>query len=434
MPSPGRHPSISFPCEREVDPAASSFEAMVDEFVRAAIQQAAPDCFDDLVVNLPGVYPTDALSAVERLEQYGELDAVTLARLRRRGSIGQPPPTAHNPLPVPHPLDFDWRFSTGAVQRLVSECRSRSGDTRPILLGAPSVFWALRESKSTPALLLDANPAVIDVLAGGDGHDARLCDLRCDDLPDEQSAVVVVDPPWYREHERLFLWAAARLCRPGGTVLVSVPAVGTRPGVRADREEAFAWAERLGFEVDAIEAGELGYVSPPFERNALVAVGLSGMPYEWRNGDLVVMRLRERRIVTRPATAVGTRWPEVVIGSVRLRIRPAGSGGSDHVVDPRLRAVVPGDVLDSVSRRDPRREKVDLWTSGNRVFGVRSVEALIAIIQSQAAGGGPLDRVAVDLGRRLTSVERRNIRAALTQLSAVVDVEHAELLAMGWAA
>jgi hypothetical protein len=420
----------------KVDTTANAFEAKVEGFVRAAIREQAPDSFDELVLHLPGVYPTDALLAVDRLGQKGEVDAVTLARLRRRGAIGQAASSPSNPLPVPHPLDFDWRFSASAVERLVSECEARASGTRSVLLGAPSVFWALRERGVVPALLLDANPCVIGVLAGtgDDLHDARLCDLRCDLLPNEDSAVVVVDPPWYREHERLFLWAAARLCRAGGAVLVSMPAEGTRPGVRAEREATFRFARQLGFEVERMEPGALGYVSPPFERNSLAAVGLGGMPAEWRRGDLVVLRLREHTDAARPVCAVETRWPEVTIGAVRVRIRATGAETPQAALDPRLREVVPGDVLDTVSRRDPRREAVPMWTSGNRVFAARSPRALVELVRSLAGGCDAEASIAAVAGRRLTTTERRNIRCAVAQVSAVIDAERDELAAMGWAA
>ena len=399
-----------------------------------AVRERSPGCLDELVVHLPGVYPTEALAAVERLGRRADMDSVTLARLRRRGTADQTVLPPANPLPVPHPLDFDWRFSPSAVDRLVRECQSRSSGTRPVLLGAPSVFWALRSVENMSPLLLDANPSVIDALGGtgGELHDARLCDLRRDRLPDEASAVVVVDPPWYREHERLFLWAAAQLCQLGGSVLVSVPAEGTRPGVKADREEALAWAGQLGFDVEAMEPGALGYVSPPFERNALAAVGLGGMPNEWRHGDLVVLRMREHTQTARPDCAVDDRWPEVMIGSVRVRVR--GSEYSREVLDPRLRKLVPGDVLDTVSRRDPRRQNVAMWTTGNRVFAARSRDALLEVVRSLADGADPEARAAALAGRRLTTAEKRNIRSAARQVSAVVDAERAELVAMGWAA
>lgn len=409
---------------------------MVERFVLDAVRERSPGCLDELVVHLPGVYPTEAIAAVERLGRRGDVDSVTLARLRRRGAADLTSLLPANPLPVPHPLDFDWRFSPSAVDRLVHECQSRLSGTRPVLLGAPSMFWALRRVESMPPLLLDANPSVIKALAGtGDElHDARLCDLRCDGLPDEQSAVVVVDPPWYREHERLFLWAAAQLCRSGGSVLVSVPAEGTRPGVKADRDEALAWAEHLGFEVEAMEPGALGYVSPPFERNALAAVGLGGMPNEWRHGDLVVLRMREHVETARPECAVDDRWPEVTIGSVGIRVRGRGTEGSEEGLDPRLRKLVPGDVLDTVSRRDPRRQSVAMWTSGNRVFAARSPDVLLEVARSLADGVDPHAPVAALVGRRLTAAEKRNIRSAAAQVSAVVDAERAELVAMGWAA
>src|SRR5687768_12148534 len=102
------------------------FEAMVEGFVRDAIRDWHPDCFDELVIRLPGVYPTDALSAVDRLAQREELDPVIVARLRRRSPIAQTSSAPTNQLPVPHPLDFDWRFTGSAVERLTRECLARS--------------------------------------------------------------------------------------------------------------------------------------------------------------------------------------------------------------------------------------------------------------------------------------------------------------------
>jgi hypothetical protein len=414
----------------------TSFGALVESFVLDAIRDSSPDCLDELVCRLPGVYPSEALHAVERLGRRGILDTLSLARLRRRGRGTPGTLPCLNPLPVPHPLDFDWRFSRSGVDRLVRECLARSDRGRTILLGTPSVFWALRKVERVPALLLDANPEVIGVLGGigDDAHNALLCDLRHDRLPVEQSAVVVVDPPWYRDHERLFLWAAAKLCRPNGTVLMSVPAEGTRPGVEADRDEALAWAAQLGLDVEAIEPGAIGYDSPPFERNALAAVGLDGMPYEWRHGDLVILRLREPKEMERPklAGAVDADWPDVTIGSVRVKVRPTNLG--DALLDPRLCRLMPGDVLDTVSRRDPRRQNVAMWTSGNRVFASQSPRALLEVVRSLAEGDDPLATVAAMAGRRLTEPEWRNVRSAIAQVSAVVDTERAELVVMGWAA
>jgi hypothetical protein len=73
---------------------------------------------------------------------------------------------------------------------------------------------------------------------------------------------------------------------------------------------------------------------------------------------------------------VQDQWTERVLGRVRLRVRL----GCDVAHDPRLTRLVEGDVLPSVSRRDPRRVEARVWTSGNRVFGCTAPSKLLRLL------------------------------------------------------
>ena len=205
---------------------------------------------------------------------------------------------------------------------------------------------------------------------------------------------------------------------------------GTRPGILAERDDALAWARHLGLEIENEEAMALGYVSPPFERNALRVAGLSGLPTEWRRSDLVTFRLKEVHRRSRPKPFVDVRWPEVSLGQVRVRVRRSAV---DVGVDPVLRTVVSGDVLDSVSSRDPRRENVSLWTSGNRVYGTNAPTALLEVLQATAMGSDPIAHVEKRVGRHLSPADKRRIGRATEQASTIAGIEKAELRAMGWA-
>ena len=411
----------------------SAFEGAVDGWIRAVLLEDEVSSFDALVCRLPGVYPTDVQAGVDRLRRRGELDAATVFRLRRR-VLQEARVSVPSLLPVPHPLDYDWRFNGDSVDRLVGECELGHRGQTVVLLGAPSVFLAVREREGFSALLLDANRSVIEECGHSSNgrHRALLCDLRHDRIPPVQSSLVVADPPWYPEHERVFLWAAAQFCRPGGRVLFTLPSEGTRPGVRAERDSTLQLAGQLGFEVEDQEEGALAYVSPPFERNALTAVGLPWLPPEWRRCDLAILRLSKRTAVDRPECPLDQRWPEVAVGPVRIRVRPAGSEMEDNGIDPRLGRIAPGDILDSVSRRDPRRADISVWTSGNRVFGTESPTVVLEVIRGVVAGEDIERRVTRVAGRRLTRLEQRHIRDAVDQVAAVVTAERAELVAIGW--
>jgi hypothetical protein len=416
-----------------VEPDASDFSTAVDGWVLAVADSASPAFFDELVRLLPGVYPTEALASVQRLAEGGLLDAQTVDRLLRRAPERASSASVPSNLPVPHPLDFDWRFGQDTIDRLVSACTDAAGADGIVLIGAPSILRAMQmQPLSQPCLLLDANPAAVAALVGASHHRAQLCDIQHDALPPAAAGAVLLDPPWYAEHVRLFLWAAAQVCRPGATVMISLPGKGTRPGAPEERTYAIRWGRYVGLELVSYEEGALGYVSPPFERNALRTAGLTRLPEDWRRGDLLTFRAAGGNVVARPIASTAPRWPEVTVGRVRIRVRAEAGGGA--VVDPRLMTVVEGDILDSVSRRDPRRAQIDVWTSGNRVFATRTPCALMLLAGALSDDGDVVEHLAADLGRSLTQDEKRNTLVAVDQLTELTATEAAELVSMGWSA
>lgn len=416
-----------------MDSDATGFDTAVDGWVLAAASASHAASFDDLLRVLPGVYPTDVRASVARLSVSGSLPTSTAERLLRRKPAGPPPTQSPSNLPVPHPLDFDWRFSHTAIDRLVCECAEAARGHDIVLIGAPSILQAMQERSLTQScLLLDANPAAVAALAGTSVHRAELCDIQHDPLPPATAGAVLLDPPWYPEHVHLFLWAAAQVSVRGATVMISLPAVGTRPGVPTERATAIRWADDVGLMLVSEDPGVLGYLSPPFERNALETVGLTDLPEDWRRGDLLTFRATHEKETRRPMAPTLVRWPEVSVGRVRIRVR--SDKADDGEVDPRLISVVHGDVLGSVSRRDPRRDLVDVWTSGNRVFATRSPWAVMMLAAAIGDDGDGTERLEVRLGRSLSPVEMRNTLAAMDQLTELTATEAAELLSMGWSA
>lgn len=398
----------------------------------AMLQAKGMETLVEMVSRLPGVYPTDVRDALERLDISRRSKKCTAARirLRRRARRGRAAAQQRLRLPVPHPLDYDWRFAPAATQHLLD----RMTEVVPLgagvcLLGAPTVFAeGLARRVDRDLFLVDATGAALSRLAPI-ARPGRLFlrDLLREEAPELEAPLVIADPPWYEEYMRAFLWAARRAVCKGGIILMSVPPPGTRPGIEADLAAILDWVRDLGCELGGIERAVLPYLSPPFERNALAAEGLDGLPLTWRRGDLVTLRCVGACGVARPAfPASRTHWVEATHGDVRLRIRGTGSTG---FADPRLQPLVDGDVLPSVSRRDPRRSSVDVWTSGNRVYGCRAPHILVVIATAIAGSEPAVDRVGAHLGRALTVDEAHLVRRAAGQLEAVLALEQLEIAA-----
>ncbi len=407
-----------------------SFTNLVDNWVLDALASGIT-AFDQVVTSLPGVYPSLVLNSLQRLASTGLISVEILTKAERYvGPRQQQLVNSHHriKLPIPHPLDYDWRFSDDAVEYLLGECLllTHSDDT-VALLGAPSVLrLAIERKYPHQMILLDANPLIADCLGEAASTRVLRCDIEKDQLPIATSSVVIVDPPWYEESMRLFLWAAGHLCAIGGHILVSVPPIGTRPGIDQEWANFLSWAQQIGLTLVRVESGVLPYNSPPFERNALRTEGLHTAPTQWRHGNLAVFSHTHHAATERPIVlpSDGT-WVEEVLLGVRVRIRSSDEQGFE---DPSILSVVPGDVLPSVSRRDGRRCLADIWTSGNRIFACRGRNVLRQILHALAVGQSAHEALASMLNRKLSDREVTLVSQTIQQLTEVVCLEWNENL------
>jgi hypothetical protein len=218
-------------------------------------------------------------------------------------------------------------------------------------------------------------------------------DIARDALPTNipLAEVIVADPPWYPDYFRSFLWAAASLSAPGARVLLGVPALGTRPGIEDEWHSLVTWAGAVGLELTAIDIIATEYLTPPFERNALRAVGINNVPARWRRASIAEFRRVGRCSVERPLPPIEDLWSEVTTGRVRwrLRNRVAARGPGPQFTSPELLPLVEGDVQPNISRQDTLRHVIDVWTSGNRIFrceNLKMLRFLLLALQSIAHG------------------------------------------------
>jgi hypothetical protein len=372
-----------------------------------------------------------ALRAVERLAERGTIPARIAADAKSSvwgvpARIAEPGDAA---LPLPHPLDYEWRFTAETAASLLQRALvlSKPGDILA-LLGVTTVFRAAAAHRDLErrVVLVDCNRPMLECLRSS----ASLAEVVHGDilrarLPAEKATVVVSDGPWYPRYLEAFLAAASRLCMPLGQVLVSVPPEGTRPGMEEEWRDLRLEASGLGLRLAGLEPLTLSYVSPLFERNALRAEGITNYPYNWRRGNLAIFMSEDRDSSARPsALPFEDPWSEEVIRGVRIRVRP---GDDAAVTDPTLLPLVAGDVLPSVSARDERRRRVEVWTSGNRVFGCRGKRVLRALLRALSRGREVSSEVELELGRALSPQEGERMASAEEQVLTLVEVEREEV-------
>lgn len=401
----------------------AAFRIKVETWIVEALADGVAD-YAGLLRRMPGVYPTELLASLDRLAATRVIDPALYAATRQEAKDGSSSGAeGRSLLPLPHPLDYEWRFTADASRALLNHAADLTPAGSDVLLfGTPGLA---AEALTLPigrrlSLLVEPNSVTDRLVALNHAMGSPLAIAFCSGgLPRDSANAVLLDPPWYLDFVRPMLAAAAHACRLGGFVLISLPPDGTRPTAEADRQAAIVLAKRLGLALVERKPLSIAYETPFFERNALRAAGIAPPP-QWRRGDLLVFRRLAAPSLPVPRSHSGRMWTEVAIGRMRLFIGTGGNGASG---DADLVSIVAGDVLPSVSRRDPRRSPANVWTSGNRVFRTNNPQLLLEaaiLCACEAMGSGIQPRLCGTLHER-KAIER--VAAALRDLAALEAVE-----------
>ena len=246
------------------------FETMVDQWVMQTVTGGETD-FHELLRSLPGVYPATVVKSLERLDQNKKLPEFFLADVKiqiSQNKCTHPESGNHMfPLPIPHPLDFEWRFSNSAADFLLTTCinLTSTGDFIA-LLSTPSLFQTVIEKKfPRDVVFLGDHTVVTDYLIQANKKYRIIpCNFLVDEIPAISASVVIIDPPWYDDFVYPFLWMAARICKSGGYIFISLPSEGTRPGVKEELEEILNWGKKIGLTVSDAKSARATIFFTPF--------------------------------------------------------------------------------------------------------------------------------------------------------------------------
>lgn len=383
----------------------------VDEWVSRAYQQRTLN-FGEILKSLPGVYPGEVLASVRRLSGRGELtsdrlQAVLRETKRRRKLAEQPSYEVQTSSRLEHPLDFEWLFSKEAKGKIIETVNdlARGQKWTVLCLGCPSIFKMGSQLNIHNFRLLDKNAASWGQLS--EAKALTNIDLLHDAVPDLQIDAAIIDPPWYNDFYRLFIWSALMLARPGAKLLVSVPQIGTRPSCEEDLANLLEWCSDAGLRLLHHHRSHLSYRAPLFEMNALKAQGIHNVPYDWRRGDLLVLEKIRSTVTPRPPNALaGEAWLEYHSGLVRYKLKTGPGTGSV----PALRPVVRNAVIPSVSTRFPGRGPANFVTSGNRFFVASSTEILAGLCDELSGSSGARFRTLSSTDKHFNVRERMRIR------------------------
>jgi hypothetical protein len=276
-------------------------------------------------------------------------------------------------LKVPHPLDFEWRNSKHSLNFLTDQMLRLSAPTDSVLiLGMPTLFANICERDVSQSItLVERNRPIIQGLNKFVNHKSRIHDADIFKIDPNKLGMfqfVLMDPPWYSEHFYQFIWLAGRCLQVGGTLAISIPPINTRPDIDQERLSWFTFCQQQGLCLEGLLPNKLEYTMPFFEFNAFRSGGIESILPFWRKGDFAVFKkIKDQHTERKSYEEKASGWVEKEIDDIRIRVKPSLSDKGEQFT---FESIVKGDILPTVSSRDPRRDQANVWTSGNRIFKV----------------------------------------------------------------
>lgn len=291
---------------------------------------------------------------------------------------------------LPHCLDYEWWF-THSGREQVAEILLRSNplpapDT-VIFLGSPlfGVFASALLPESQ-VYILDKSEATLGAIRE-DIDFERVHLVRYDaenPLPQELigiADIVFFDPPWYVDYYDLFLRRSMQIAfgRYATIAFVLFPLL-TRPASLQERKRVFEIAMSYGLSLVLMEAQVAHYYTPQFEQESLIHKGIDAK--NWRRGDLAMFISDGTRLPENIALQVEEgKWQEMIVGKIKVKVRVKDEDPNVYIT-PELLDFADGNVvLPTVSRRDPIRNEIDLWTSTQRGFKIKGWKAIWKIVE-----------------------------------------------------
>lgn len=291
---------------------------------------------------------------------------------------------------LPHCLDYEWWFTHSGREKVAELLLHSNPLPMPesvVFLGSP-LFGAfasalLPESK---IYILDKSGATLETIKKDvDSKRVRLVHYDAEKpLPQELVGIadmVFFDPPWYVDYYDLFLRRSIQLTygRYATVAFVLFPLL-TRPASLQERKQVFEIAMSYGLSLVSMETHVAHYYTPQFEQETLVRKGIEAK--NWRRGDLAVFISDGTRLPENIALRVEEgQWRELIVGRVKVKVRVKDEN-PDIYIAPELLDFVDGNVaFPTVSRRDPVRKEIDLWTSTQRGFKIKGWKAIWKIVE-----------------------------------------------------
>ena len=191
-------------------------------------------------------------------------------------------------LPPAHMANYDWRYSKQSTRKIISYLEK---STSICCLGTPSVALELMSKPFINATLLDINKPIIEQIQSlQNGLIDAYCYNVLNNIPEcyqSKFDVVIMDPPWYLDYYKLFIYRAIQLLNnKSGSIIMPIFPLLSHKSACNDIIELYEYLLDIGF-VSVKSLGYIEYDMPDFEKKIILSNMIPIPNRHWRNAELI---------------------------------------------------------------------------------------------------------------------------------------------------
>ncbi|MCL0058950.1 bis-aminopropyl spermidine synthase family protein [Dehalococcoidia bacterium] len=305
----------------------------------------------------------------------------------------------YHELPIPHPLDYEWRWNLDNLKKLFTAIINKHpfNNLKIGFLGAPiaAIYFSIVknfENLNFQLTLIDRNEEIIRYIRNNSILNNQIKTI-CHDLQYEfknglgKNDIIIMDPPWYVAFHKIFISRASSILQPEtGFVYSSLFPTNTRPNAIYERMEILEIFIKSGLHLVSLTPSFFKYETPHFESKSLEASGIR-LESHWRYGDLIILQSTKllRPIIFGDFIVENFVWKTVRFDKklIKIKISPF----EEQYIRPRIIQILDkSSILESVSRRHPYRPYVDMWTSDNEIFHLTGRNIIYFVLNLYSSG------------------------------------------------
>ena len=262
-----------------------SYDQFLSAELREIIESEKRITFTELLQQLHGVFPDDLYQKLSPLEKTQVI--FKLENIKKQSSLWERI-DINGVIPLPQLANYEWRYTEHSASKIINCLRD---EDVICCFGTPTLALKLFDlNKQNETTVLDINVPMINSLrllcSRNNFHWIiyNAINAPCSSFLNQYD-VVFINPPWYLDYYKLFIYRAMQMLKDGGKVILPLFPCLSRQHAVDDLIELNSFIDKYSGVI--CHLGYVDFEMPPFEKEVLRKKDVPLPASNWRSAELI---------------------------------------------------------------------------------------------------------------------------------------------------